>query len=51
MRRYSGASLAAIEAALLVENRTRCKPPKAEGLVTALAEYTYENVKPIGADG
>ena len=28
MRRYSGASLEAIEAALLTENALRCKPPR-----------------------
>jgi hypothetical protein len=50
MRRYSGASVEAIEAALLVENESRCSPPKAERLVRALAEYTYERVTPIGDD-
>jgi hypothetical protein len=50
MRRYSGASQEAIEAALLAENELRCRPQKAEHLVRALAEYTYENVNPIGDD-
>ena len=48
MRRYSGASQEAIEAALLAENELRCRPTKAEHLVRALAEYTYLNVDPIG---
>ncbi len=46
MRRYSGASLEAIEQALLTENRTRCQPPKEERLVRALAKYTVENWEP-----
>lgn len=48
MRRYSGASLEAITAALLTENRTRCLPPKREQLVVALSQYTFEHVSPIG---
>jgi Bifunctional DNA primase/polymerase, N-terminal len=50
MRRYSGASLAAIEAALLEENKTFCVPPKEERLVRALAAYTYENIRPLRDD-
>ena len=46
MRRYSGASLEAIEAALLAENATRCEPPKDVELVRALAKYTVENWEP-----
>ena len=47
MRRYSGASQEAIEAALLTENEKRCSPPKAEHLVRALAAYTFEHIAPI----
>ena len=50
MRRYSGASLEAIKAALLAENAGRCQPPKDERLVHALAEYTFQHVRPIGDD-
>lgn len=50
MRRYSGASQAAIEAALLAENEARCSPPKPEHLVRDLAAYTYRNVTPIGGE-
>jgi hypothetical protein len=50
MRRYSGASLEAITAALLVENGTYCKPPKEERLVRALAEYTYGHITPLRDD-
>lgn len=46
MRRYSGASLEAIEQALLTENQIRCQPPKEERLVRALAKYTFENWEP-----
>lgn len=48
MRRYSGASLDAIEAALLAENTARCTPPKEERLVCALALYTYAHHAPKG---
>jgi hypothetical protein len=48
MRRYSGASLEAIEQALLTENATRCNPPKEERLVLALARYTVEHWAPKG---
>ena len=47
MRRYSGASLVAIAAALLEENRSRCDPPKDESLVRQLAKYTFDHVVPI----
>jgi hypothetical protein len=50
MRRYSGASLEAIEAALLAENATWCRPPKDERLVRALALYTFEHWAPKGVD-
>jgi hypothetical protein len=46
MRRYAGASLEAIEAALLAENTTRCNPPKEARLVRALAEYTHIHINP-----
>jgi hypothetical protein len=50
MRRYSGASLEAIEAALLVENQHRCSPPKPERLVRELAAYTHRHISPIGEE-
>jgi Bifunctional DNA primase/polymerase, N-terminal len=50
MRRYSGASQEAIEAALIAENELRCRPPKAEHLVRELAAYTYQHIQPIGDD-
>jgi hypothetical protein len=50
MRRYSGASLESIEAALIIENQLRCLPPKPERLVRELAAYTHKHVCPIGEE-
>jgi hypothetical protein len=46
MRRYSGASRAAMEAAVLAENAARCKPPHTEQRCKNLARDTYKRIEP-----
>jgi hypothetical protein len=44
--RRRGASLPAVEAALLAENEARCKPPKPADVVIALAEDLHKRYRP-----
>jgi hypothetical protein len=50
MRRYAGASLPALEAALVAENRARCAPPKSEQHVRELARDTDARIVAKGSE-